>query len=109
MNLRHVFCEFCSRIGEQRGSDGVGKNLRITAIEHHEGALACRTVDLVIVGELSKREPVAPIHLSVIDEDSEVFFNLLIDSFCLSIGLQVESHGCVRCDVKHPVEFLHEF
>lgn len=44
------------------------------------------------MGELGKQEPVAPVGLSVVNEDSEVLFDLLIDLFCLAIRLRVE--GC---------------
>ncbi len=78
------------------------------SIEYHEGTLACRTVNPIVVGELSEREPIAPVVLSVVNKDPEVFLNLLVNLFCLSIGLRVEGHRCVRCDVEHLVEFLHE-
>ncbi len=65
-------------------------------------------MDLIVVGKLHKGEPVNPVILSVIDEDLEVFFNLLVNLFGLAVGLQVESHGGILRDVEHSVEFLHE-
>ncbi len=61
------------------------------------------------MGELGKWKPVAPVGLSMVDEDLKVFLDFLIDSFCLAIRLQMEGCGCVGHDIEHPVEFLHEF
>ncbi len=63
---------------------------------------------MVVVCKLCEREPIAPVGLSMIDKDPEVFFDLLIYSFSLSVGLWMEGHGRVRGDVEHSVEFLHE-
>ncbi len=65
------------------------------AIEDHERAFPCGTMNSVIVGELCKRQPVAPVGLSMIYEDAKVLFDFLIYSFGLSIGLWVKGHGCI--------------
>ncbi len=80
----------------------------MSSVEYHEGALTHQTVDAIVVGKLSKGEPIAPVGLSIVDKDVEILFNLLVDSLCLSISLGVEHSGGVRHDVKHPIEFLHE-
>ncbi len=43
----------------------------------------------VVVSEGGEQQPFYPIVLEMVDEDSEVFFNLLVDSFCLTICLWV--------------------
>lgn len=73
--------------------------MRVSAVEYHEQAFACGTVDSVVMGKFHKRDPVTPISLSVVDEDSEIFFDLLVDSLCLSISLWVKGGGRVWCDV----------
>ncbi len=78
------------------------------AIQYHERALLRGAMDAVVVRELSEREPVTPICLSVIDKDSEVLLDLLVYSFGLSIGLRVEGCGHVRGNVEHLIKFLHE-
>ncbi len=44
----------------------------------------------------------------MVDEDSKVFFNLLIDPFCLSICLWVKGHGCIGLDLEQVVEVFHD-
>ncbi len=95
-------------VHEWRGSRRVGDDSRVSAIQYHEGTLLCGAVDAVVVRELSQWEPVAPVHLSMIDKDLEIFLNLLIDSFRLSVHLWVECRRRVQSDVKHPVQLLHE-
>ncbi len=109
VDLGHGRCEFGGcRICEWRRSGRVRENSGILSVEHHEGDLACHAVNLVVMGELSKQEPIAPVGLSVVDEDLKVLLDLLINLFGLSIGLWVECSGGVRHDVKHSIEFLHE-
>ncbi len=98
------FCKFGSgRIRKWRGSGRVGNDSWVMAIEYHERALACHAVDSVVMGEFCKREPVAPVGLLVVDEDTEILLNFLINLFCLAIRLWVEGCGCIGCDVEHPV------
>jgi len=52
------------------------------------------------VQELGDREPVAPIVLLIVDEDTEVLFDILIDSFSLAISLWMVSSGWVLFDSK---------
>ncbi len=44
----------------------------------------------------------------MVDEDSEIFLNLLVDSFCLPICLQVPGSGCVCLDLEQVIEVFHE-
>ncbi len=57
------------------------------------------------MGELCKWEPVV---LLIFDEYLKILLDLLVDSFCLSVGLQVEGRGRVLSDIEHTIEFLHE-
>ncbi len=54
---------------------------------------------VVVVSEDGEREPFYPIVLEMVDEDAKVFFNLLVDSFCLSICLWVPGGGCICLDL----------
>ncbi len=62
----------------------------------------------VIVCEFGEGEPVAPVGLSVVDEDPEILLNLLVYSFCLAVCLRMEGGRHVHRDVEHFIEFLHE-
>ncbi len=109
MDFGHDFCEVSgSGIREWSCSWRIGDNSWVSAVQYHERAFLRGAVDAIVVRELSEREPVAPICLSVIDKDSEVLLNLLVYSLRLSIRLWVEGRGGVRGDVEHSVEFLHE-
>ncbi len=81
----------------------IRKDSWILSVEYHEGALLGCAMNSVIMREFGKREPITPVCLSVIDEDSKILFDLLVNSFSLSISLWVEGCGRVRCDVKHSV------
>ncbi len=52
-------------------------------------------MNAVVVRKLSEREPVTPVCLLVIDKDPEILLDLLIYSFCLSVGLRVKGGGRV--------------
>ncbi len=109
MDSGHDFREVSSsRIREWSRSWGIGNDSRVSAIQYHEWALLRGAVDAIVVRKLSEREPVSPICLSVIDKDLEVLLNLLVHLFGLSVGLWVEGRGGIRCNVEHPVKFLHE-
>ncbi len=109
VDLQHGRCEFggCG-IHEWRRTGGVRKDLRIPSIEYHERTLACRAVNPIVVGKFSEWEPVAPVGLLIVDEDSEVLLDLLVDSFCLAIRLRMEGSRGIRRDVEHSVKFFHE-
>ncbi len=51
----------------------------MSAIENHEQALAGSAVDPVVMGELCKRQAIAPVGLSVVHEDAKVLLDFLID------------------------------
>ncbi len=59
-------------IREWGRSRRIGNDSGILAVQYHERAFLRGAVDAVVVRELSEREPVAPICLSVVDKDSEV-------------------------------------
>ena len=60
-------------------------------------------MDSVIVGEFHHWEPSAPVGLPVFDEESEIHFEFLIDSFRLAVRLWMEGSGGVRGDVEQSV------
>ena len=49
--------------------------------------------DCIVPDKLGYFDPFGPIVLSVIDIGSKVLIDLMIQSFCLSIGLRVECSG----------------
>ncbi len=58
--------------------------------------------------KLREREPIGPVVLSIVNEDSEVLLDLLVNSFSLTICLGMEGGRCIGRDVEESVEFLHE-
>jgi len=63
---------------------------------------------VVIVGELCQGEECVPVVLSFSDEDPQILLQFLVDSFCLTIGLQVV--GGRRCgfNSQQLVQLFHE-
>ncbi len=61
----------------------------IIAIIDFEGAFTGGRVCTIVMSECSQREPFRPVSLEVVDEHAKVFFDLLIDSLCLSVRLRV--------------------
>ena len=78
------------------------------AIVNLEGTSAHSRVNAVIVRECREGEPFNPVVLEVIDEDPKVFFNLLIDSFSLSISLGMIGGGYVCLNLKQVIKVFHE-
>ncbi len=58
--------------------------------------------------ELYEQEPIGPIVLSIVNEDSEIFLDFLVNSFGLAIRLRMPGGRCVWGDVEELVEFFHE-
>ncbi|KAK0187064.1 hypothetical protein F5146DRAFT_1141931 [Armillaria mellea] len=65
----------------KKGLDGVRDKSRVSAIEYHEWASTHGGVDPVVVGKLGNGEPIAPVGLSVGDEEAKVSLELLVNSF----------------------------
>ncbi len=104
VDVGHGFCEVGSGgIREWSCSRRIGDDSRVSAIQYQERTFLCGAVDAVVVCELSEREPVTPICLSMIDKDSEVLLDLLVHSFGLSIGLWMKGGGRVWGNVEHSV------
>lgn len=82
-------------VAKGRGSRRIWEDSRITTIEYHKGTFPSRAMDAVVMCEFSEREPVAPVSLSVVDEDAEILLHFLIDSFCLSVGLRVKGRRSI--------------
>ena len=61
---------------------------------------------MVVVLELCKWQQFIPVILSLIDKESEVFLQFLIDPFYLAISLQVVGCSRHRLDSKEPVQLL---
>ena len=57
-------------------------------------------LNLVVVGELSQRQPLSPVILVMVDEDAQVLLNFLIDALCLAIGLGVVCRRWVPFNVQ---------
>jgi len=68
----------------------------------------CRSVDPIIVGELSCRQPFVPIVLALIFKESQELLDFLIDPLCLTISLWVVSSGCRNPDFQQLAEAAHE-
>ncbi len=58
--------------------------------------------------KLCERQPVGPIVLLIVNKDSKVLFDFLVNSFSLAICLRMPGGRCVRRDVEQSVKFLHE-
>ncbi len=58
--------------------------------------------------KLREREPVGPVILSIVNKDTEIFLDLLVNSFGLSVCLRMPGGRRVGHDVEESVEFLHE-
>ena len=65
-----------------------------SSIEEERRVLSGR-VNLVVILEFHEWQEPHPIILSVVDEESEILFQFLVDPFRLSITLQVV--GCGGC------------
>ncbi len=63
----------------------------------------------IVVSEGGEREPFCPVSLEVINEHAKIFFNLLVDPFCLSISLRVVGCREVAFNLEEVIEVLHEF
>ena len=64
---------------------------------------------MVIVLKLGQWQQVIPIILSFINKEVKVLFQLLIDSLCLAITLQVICSCHSKLDAEESVEFSGEF
>ena len=63
-----------------------------------------QSMDLIIVGEPSYRQPFVPIVLALIYEDLQELLDFLIDPLCLTIGLRVVSGGRCCNTLKHSLQ-----
>ncbi len=59
--------------------------------------------------ECCKGKPLNPVILEMIDKDTEVLFNLLVDSFSFSVCLGVKGCWCIAFDLQQIIKILHEF
>lgn len=110
MDLRHILHKFGgSGVHEGRSLCGVRKDSGVTAIEYHERTLASHTMNSVVMGEFSKQEPIAPVGLSVVNEDLEILLNFLVNLFSLTIRLRMKGSRGIQSDVKEAIELFHEF
>ncbi len=85
-----------------------GEDVGVIAIVDLKGAFTGGGVYAVVVSEGHEGEPFHPVILEMVDKDSEVFFNLLVDSFCLSICLRVIGGRCICLDLEQVIEVFHE-
>ena len=63
---------------------------------------------MVVVGKLGKWEEGMPVVLSLSDKDPQILFQLLVNSFGLSVCLRVVGCGGCALNPEQPVQFLHE-
>jgi len=73
-----------------------------------EWGVSHRGMGFVVVRERGGGQPIGPICLSFVDEDTKVLFDFLIDTFGLAIGLRVICGREVRLDTCHGIEVSHE-
>ena len=66
-------------------------------------------MDSVIVGELGYQDPLIPVILSLVDEELEELFDLLVDMLSLAISLWVIGCRCGNLDSEYLTESTHEF
>ncbi len=64
---------------------------------------------MIVMCECSERKPFHPVGLKVIDKHAEVFFNFLVSSFGLFIGLGMKGSRGVALDLEEVVKVFHEF
>ncbi len=85
MDVAHHCHEFlCRWIGNRVIIRGIGDDAWVTAIQDHERTLASGAVDSIVVRKLCEREPIGPVVLLIVNEDSEIFLDLLVNSFGLT-------------------------
>ncbi len=78
------------------------------AVQNHERTFAGSAMDSVVVHEFCEWQPISPVVLSIVNKDSEIFFNLLVNSFCLAVCLRMPGSRSIRRDVQESVELFHE-
>ena len=66
-------------------------------------------MNMVVVCEFSEGEELIPIILAFGDENLEVLFEFLINTFSLPIYLWVVGSKCSNLDPKQLAKFMHEF
>ena len=76
----------------------------VVAFVGEEGGGARSRVRGVVVGELGEGEEVDPVVLLVVDVDSEVLLEHLVDAFGLAVGLGVVGGREVGFDAKEVAE-----
>ncbi len=109
MNVAHYGNEIgCRRIGDRVVILGVGKETGVTAVEDHEGAFAGSAMCPIVVREFCQWQPIGPVVLSIVNEDAEIFSISWFTSFGLTVRLGMEGGRCVRRNVEHSIELLHE-
>jgi hypothetical protein len=73
-----------------------------------ERNLSSRGVDMIVVLKLRKGKEVIPIILTLVDEETEILLQLLIDSLRLSVSLGMISRGSRQFDSEEPVQLPSE-
>ena len=64
---------------------------------------------MVVVLEFRERKEVFPVVLSLVDEQPEVLFQLLVDTFRLSVTLRVVGRSGCYLDSEYTVQLSSEF
>ena len=81
---------------------------RMTAAVEHEGGLLRGRVDVVVVRELAQGEEFVPVILSLVHEEAEELFELLVDPFGLAVCLWVVCGRRRELNTEEAVEFAGE-
>ena len=79
----------------------------LASVKHERGGLG-QSVDLVVVGKFSYREPVIPVVLPLVYEEAQELLDLLVDTFSLAIGLWVVGHQGRNFNPEYFAESSHE-
>jgi hypothetical protein len=65
--------------------------------------LSGRGMDMIVVLEFRKRKEFVPVVLALIDKDTEILFEFLIDPLRLSVSLRVVCRGSRQFDSEKTV------
>ena len=104
----HLFYELVHHFQSRGLLPGFKVYMRSLSSVEQEQNLLNRWIHVVVVLELCHGQQVIPVILSLIDEELQILIQLLVDMFCLSIGLQMPSSGRNQLYFQQSVEFPDE-
>ena len=83
-------------------------HLRVPSRVKYEGSLLCGRVYVIFVLELCQWKQFIPVVLPLIDKETKILFQLLVDPFHLSITLQMVGHSVSQLYAKEMVELSRQ-